>query len=82
MEQAEIQTKVKAEIEALAGCEIADPTIKIFKSGVLDSLNILNIIVFIENEFGIKIDPFDISLDSLGSIESICSYIVAKGTSR
>lgn len=78
MNYAEIETKVRSEIEALAACEISDPDAEIFKSGLLDSLNILNIIIFIENEFSLTINPFDINLDTLGSINRICDYIEAK----
>lgn len=74
----EIETKVRTEIEALAACEISDPDAEIFKSGILDSLNVLNIIIFIENEFSLKINPFDINLDTLGSINRICDFIQAK----
>jgi D-alanine--poly(phosphoribitol) ligase subunit 2 len=75
MNNKDIQTKVRSEIEALAGSDIKDPDAEIFTSGLLDSLNILNIIIFIENEFGLKINPFDINLDTLGSINRICEYI-------
>ena len=78
MDSMEMMNKVKTEIEALAGCEIDDTDAEIFKSGLLDSLNILHIIVFIENEFDLKINPFDINLDTLGSINRICDYIQSK----
>lgn len=78
MNSSDIQTKVRAEIEALAGSDISDPDAEIFKSGLLDSLNILNIIIFLENEFSLKINPFDINLDTLGSITRICEYIESK----
>lgn len=78
MNCSKIETKVRSEIEALAACKISDPDVEIFKSGLLDSLNILNIIIFIENEFSLKINPFDINLDTLGSITRICDYIETK----
>ncbi len=78
MDSMEMINKVKTEIEALAGCEIDDADAEIFKSGLLDSLNILHIIVFIENEFDLKINPFNINLDTLGSINRICDYIQSK----
>lgn len=78
MNTSDIQTKVRSEIEALAGSEISDPDAEIFTSGLLDSLNILNIIIFLENEFELKINPFDINLDTLGSITRICEYIESK----
>lgn len=78
MNFSEIEIKVRSEIEALAACKISDPDAEIFKLGLLDSLNILNIIIFIENEFSLKINPFDINLDTLGSITRICNFIETK----
>lgn len=78
MDREQIYVKVKAEVEALAALEIVDPDILIFKSGVLDSLNVLHIIIFIESTFGVKINPFDVNLDILGSINLICDYVETK----
>jgi acyl carrier protein len=78
MDRSLIEKRVREEVEALAACEIADFDTEIFKSGLLDSLNILTIIVFIENEFGFKINPFDINLDTLGTINRICEFVVNK----
>lgn len=75
MNREEILRKVKAEVEALAAVTVDDPDALIFKSGILDSLNVLNIITFIENEFKIQINPFDVNLDILGSIQLISDYV-------
>ena len=70
--------KVKAEVEALAGSTIDDPDEMIFKSGILDSLNVLNILIFIESSFRIKINPFDVNLNILGSLNRISDYVISK----
>ena len=78
MDNATVFNKIKAEVEALAACPVPSDDEDIFKSGILDSLNILNIIVFIENEFDIKINPFEVNLETLGSINNICEFVNAK----
>ncbi|MGD8449348.1 MAG: acyl carrier protein [Desulfobacterales bacterium] len=78
MDKEQIMEKIKAEVEALASCKIEDYDKLIFKSGILDSLNILNIIVFLEEEFSIKIYPFDVNLDILGSLNKICQFVYEK----
>ena len=78
MDREQIYRKVKREVEALAAIEINDPDMLIFRSGVLDSLNVLNIITFVENEFQLKVNPFDVNLDILGSIRLICDFIETK----
>lgn len=74
----EIRNIVRAEVEALAGAVVEDDDQEIFKSGYLDSLNILHIIVFIESRFSIAIDPFSINLETLGSINKAVQYIESK----
>jgi acyl carrier protein len=78
MEREEIFSKVKSEVEALASCAIQNPDDEIFKSGILDSLNILNIILFMETEFSLKIRAFDVNLNTLGSLNKICDFIHSK----
>ena len=70
--------KVKNEVEAMASRSIDDPDTEIFTSGILDSLNILNILTFLESEFQLQINPFDINLDTMGTINNICDYIISK----
>ena len=70
--------KVKNEVEAMASRSIDDPDTEIFTSGILDSLNILNILTFLESEFLLQINPFDINLDTMGTINKICDYIISK----
>lgn len=74
----EIVQMVKAEVENIAGAPVADPNEEIFKSGYLDSLNILHIITFLEATFAVEIDPFSVNLDTLGSLNKIAEFIHAK----
>ena len=78
MERTAVFARVQSEVEALAGQIIEDPDTEIFKSGLLDSLNVLNIITFMEDEFSLKIDPFDLNLDTLGTINRVCDYVMMK----
>ena len=78
MDKEVVLQKVKNELEAMASCKIGDPDAQIFTSGILDSLNILNILSFIESEFQLQVNPFDINLDTMGTINKICDYIINK----
>jgi acyl carrier protein len=78
MDRERILAKVKNELEVLGSREIQDANEEIFRTGLLDSLNILNLITFIETEFNLRLDPFDVSLDSLGTLNKICDYILRK----
>lgn len=52
--------------------ELDDP---IFSAKVLDSMDVLRLIVLIEQEFGVKIPVFEVSLEMFDSINSITSVI-------
>lgn len=78
MDRESILQKIKSEIEALASDELKDKDEEIFKTDFLDSLNVINIITFIEGEFGLSVDTFDLTIDSLGTLNKITDYVVSK----
>lgn len=47
----------------------------LFSNGLLDSIDILSLLSFIEREFKIKFNPFDVGMESFDSIELICNTI-------
>ncbi len=73
-----IKHLIRKEVETLAGRAVEGDDEEFFKNGILDSLNILHIIIFIESKFKISIDPFSINLDSLGTINRVADYIESK----
>lgn len=50
----------------------------IFSNGFLDSLNVLHIILFMETEYGLEINPYDLSIDNLNSVNKITDFIISK----
>jgi acyl carrier protein len=54
----------------------------LFKSAILDSIDIIKIVVFIESNFGIKVDVFEIGLDSFESINAMANYVESKQTAN
>ncbi len=78
MEKNKIIEVLKKEIETLGQFNIENNDTLIFSPGYLDSLNIINLITFIESEFEVKIDPFDVNLDSFESLNKISEYIENK----
>lgn len=74
----DIYETIKNEVELLGNQEISDGNTEIFKNGILDSLNILHIITFIEQEYSLEINPFDLTLDTLGTLNKITAFILEK----
>jgi len=47
----------------------------LFSSGLLDSLNSLEILVYLEKKFGLKISPLDVALDDFDTVNSIVGVV-------
>jgi len=77
-----IYHKVKNELQALSGYEINDPDQGIFTSGILNSLNMLNLILFLESEFDLQINPFDVNLQMLGTLNRICDFVETRSKTQ
>jgi acyl carrier protein len=48
------------------------------QTGLLDSAAILELVMWVETEFDIEIDQSDLSLENLGSIRRMVSYIESR----
>ncbi len=48
------------------------------QSGLLDSAAILELIVWVETEFGLELDQDELSLDNFGSIRRMTDFIEAR----
>jgi acyl carrier protein len=47
----------------------------LLETGILDSLALLRLLVFLEQEFSIQVDDFELIPDNFNSINAICLYI-------
>lgn len=71
------RTKVRDYIlRSLQGYHLEDDD-NIFEAGLVHSLFAMQIIVFIEKEFGIELDLDEIGLASLSSIDALTSLVEA-----
>jgi len=53
--------------------QITDDTL-LFSSGILDSLNVLDLVSFVEKSIGQPIPPTDILLENFDSVNNILNY--------
>ena len=51
-------------------------------SGILDSLAMLGLVSFVEQEFGIELDVYDTSVDHFNSVDQIASTVAHKLAAR
>lgn len=50
--------------------------------GILDSYGVVELVVFLENTFGIAIDETEITKEKMGSIEKMAHLVTAKQLAR
>lgn len=50
----------------------------LLSKGVIDSMGVIEVITFLQDEFGIAIEDDEVTEQNLGSIGAITRYVVAK----
>jgi len=50
----------------------------LFTSGIIDSFGLLELVDFVEQSFGISIDPDEVNFDEFDSVNKIVEYIASK----
>ena len=64
---------------------VADPALlplsddaPLLEGGILDSLSLLRLVVFVEERFGITVGEGDLLPQNFGSVNTICAYLRAR----
>ena len=47
----------------------------LLETGVLDSLSLLKLVVFVQERFGITMDDVDLVPENFDSVDAICTYL-------
>ena len=55
-----------------------DDTTSFLEIGLLDSTGVIELVSFLEEEFGIQVEDDEISPDNLDSVDSIAKYVESK----
>ncbi|MDF1819892.1 MAG: acyl carrier protein [Immundisolibacteraceae bacterium] len=70
--------RVAALIENEFGLYDLSPQQPIFSAGLLDSMDVLRLIVALEKNFSIKIPAFEVSLETFDTLETIENLLTSK----
>jgi D-alanine--poly(phosphoribitol) ligase subunit 2 len=62
------------------GLEIPAPETDLFDSGVLDSMAFVELLLQLENRYGIRLDLSEIEFDQFRSVDKISEYIAARAS--
>jgi acyl carrier protein len=52
-----------------------DDSTALFSSGIIDSFALVSLITFLEQECSLRMNPLDVNLDNLDSIERILEFV-------
>lgn len=55
--------------------EALAPEEDLLGSGLLDSLGVMQLVWFIETEFGVQVPPEDVTIDNFQSVDRIATYV-------
>jgi D-alanine--poly(phosphoribitol) ligase subunit 2 len=59
--------------------EIPSPETDLFETGVLDSLGFVELMLHLEQEFGVKITLEEVEIDNFRSVERIAAFLLNGG---
>ena len=59
--------------------EIIDPETELFTNGLLDSVSMVNLILYIEEQAKVVVPPLDVTLENFDSVSRILQYIRSTG---
>ncbi len=51
-------------------------------NGIIDSLGVMELVEFLSGEFGLEVDPAEITEENFGTLAGIARYVVSKGARR
>lgn len=78
MDAASAKAKVTTFVsEYLANVEV-DPELDLFASGMVNSLFAMQLVLFVEKEFGIAVENEDLDYQNFRSIVAICEFVGKK----
>jgi acyl carrier protein len=57
-------------------------TTSLLDTGVLDSLSLLKLVLFVQERFGIVVDDVDLVPEHFASVDAICAYLRSRAGER
>ena len=83
MERDDIRNRIRGRIAELAGAASGDrrafsDDVILPAAGLLDSLQILELIVWYEREFGLALAQSEITIDNFGSVNAMIDFLLAR----
>lgn len=78
----DIKKKIKnfiiAEFLSNTDSQMLSDDLNLLSNGIMDSLAVLKLVAYMENEFAISLEPEEIDMDNLNSIQTISDIVQSK----
>ena len=58
--------------------DLSDNT-SFLETGIIDSMGVVDLLTFLEEEFGVKVNDDEIIPENLDSLDSLCAFLDKKG---
>jgi len=78
MQHKEIVDNTSQFLQQYVGERDIDPEEEIFSSGLVNSLFAMQLVLFLEKEYNLKIDHADLDLQNFKSLNSIGDFVISK----
>lgn len=75
--ESSIKSYIRGELLSKPDLTLEDDTM-LFESGILDSLSLLKLVLFLEKQFGVTVPAEELVPDNFKSINAICAYLRSK----
>ena len=71
---------IKSFMESELGVDTSaiQPETPLFSSGIIDSFSLVSLITFLEKKCGFNVDPMDVTLENLDTIQRVLEFVARK----
>jgi acyl carrier protein len=78
MDESDIQNAITAFLRERFGVEPPEADANLIESGVIDSMMFVDLIVFIEERFGVVAELDDLEIDNFATVASMARFVIAR----
>ena len=57
-----------------------EPDTDLFESGLLSSADMIDLVLFLEEKYSLKVDPMEINVETLGTFDMIADFILERAS--
>lgn len=78
----QLQERIGQLIHDRLHIDIEDPSVDLFETGIIDSLGLVELLLGLEAEFGIRTITEDLDIDNFRSLERTTAYVMKHSSAQ